>query len=194
MTNEPEWLLFLPHVPSHPSSLRVTVWRRLRTAGAARIQTSVWALPHTPEHEALVNNLLGELAPQGGSALLLLAAPLTPEINRTIVEQFRRDRDEEYDEVLERCADFLVEIVKETDKQKFTFAELEENEVDLRKLESWLDTIRTRDFFGGYSAEAAQAALERCRTAFDGFAEAVYTHEGVNDDTPTPGESGNEHD
>lgn len=195
MSKETQWLLFLPQVPSSPSSLRVTVWRRLRAAGAARIQTSVWALPHTPEHEVLFKDLLAELTPQGGSALLLQAAPLEPTVDEAIIDGFRQDRDEEYGEVLERCADFQAEITKETDKQKFTFAELEENEVDLHKLESWLATIRARDFFQGHSAEAAQQALERCRTALHSFAEAVYEHEGISVETPTPlAESGDEDD
>ncbi len=186
MSEETKWLLFLPQVPSSPSSLRVTVWRRLRAAGAARIQTSVWALPHTPEHETLFKDLLAELTPQGGSALLLRAEPLEPDLNQTIIESFRQDRDEEYGEVLERCADFRAEITKETEKRKFTFAELEENEVDLHRLESWLATIRTRDFFGAQQADAAQRALERCREAFHGFAEAVYEAEEITSDPLTP--------
>lgn len=192
MSEDLQWLLFLPQVPSSPSSLRVTVWRRLRAIGAARIQTSVWALPYTPEHEALFRDLLDELVPQGGSALLLQAVPLEPDLNQSLIERFRQDRDEEYGEVLERCADFRAEIVKETEKRKFTFAELEENEVDLHKLESWLSTIRARDFFQGREADAAQRALERCREVFRGFAETVYAKEGVTDDTSASAELGDE--
>ena len=39
------WLVFIPQLPSSPSSLRVLVWRRMRTAGAAALQQGVWVLP-----------------------------------------------------------------------------------------------------------------------------------------------------
>ena len=61
---------------------------------------------------------------------------------------FHEARDAEYAEVLGRCRDFHAELDKERDAGNLTFAELEENEEDLAKLEAWVGKIRARDRFG----------------------------------------------
>lgn len=180
-----EWLLFLPQLPSSPSSLRVLVWRRLRVAGALGLQNGVWVLPDRPDHERFLQGLVAEIAPQGGSGLLFRATPLQAELPEDIVERFRAERDEEYGEVRGRCTDFLAEIAKETAARNLTFAELEENEEDLEKLVAWLGKVRVRDFFGAPQAEPAAADLARCQAAFEGFAQAVYEQAGLAD----PGET-----
>lgn len=148
----------------------MAVWRRLRAAGAARVQTSVWALPRSDEHEALLRELLGEIAPQGGGGLVLEASALDGEVEAAMVARFRRDRDEEYAEIVERCGQFLGELAKETRQGKFTFAELEENELEFAKLEAWLGTVQERDLFVGARAVEAEDALRSCREALASFA------------------------
>lgn len=185
-----KWLLFLPQLPGTPSSLRVTVWRRLRAAGALGLQNGVWTLPQRPEQERFLSELIREIEPQGGSGLLFVASPISPELHEAVTEQFRRDRDQDYAEFVERCADFLAEIEKETGQQKYTFAELEENEVDLLKLEGWLGKIQARDFFGGHRAEEAVAGLARCREALHLFAGTVYEREGLESTESQPGAEG----
>jgi len=174
-----EWLFFLPQLPSSPSSLRVLVWRRLRAAGALGLQNGVWVLPHGPDHEQFLRDLLAEIAPQGGSGLLFRATPLQANLPDDIAERFRAERDQEYAEFRGRCADFLQEIAKEMQARNLTFAELEENEEDLLKLEAWLGKIRARDFFDAPQAEPSAADLARCQEAFQGFAQAVYGHAGL---------------
>jgi hypothetical protein len=46
-------------------------------------------------------------------------------------------RDEEYGEIIHRCAEFLIKIEQETAAGHFTYAELEENDEDLIKLRTW---------------------------------------------------------
>ena len=132
------WLVFIPQLPSSPSSLRVLVWRRMRAAGAAALQQGVWVLPQTPEHEQFLRDVLLEAQQQGGSGILLVATPLDADQAVEVVERFRADRDQEYHEFGVRCRDFLAEIAKETTAHNFTFAALEENEHDLQKLHTWL--------------------------------------------------------
>ena len=90
------------------------------------------------------------------------------------MERFQSDRSEEYDEFIERSEEFLAEIDKETKKQKFTFAELEENEQDLQRLTNWLEKIQKRDFIGGEKANLASTIIEQCRTVFEDFSTTVY--------------------
>lgn len=174
-----EWLLFLPQLPSSPSSLRVLVWRRLRAAGALGLQTGVWVLPQRPDCERFLHDLVAEIAPQGGRGLLFRATPLQADLPVDIVERFRAERDQEYAEFRGRCADFLQEMLNETERENFTFAELEENEEDLQKLVAWLAKIRARDFFGATQAEPSAVDLARCAEALQGFAQAVYDHAGL---------------
>lgn len=176
---EQTWLVFIPQLPSSPSSLRVLVWRRMRAAGAAALQQGVWVLPQTPEHEQFLRDVLREAQQQGGSGILLVATPLDADRASEVVERFRADRDEEYREFGVQCRDFLAEIAKETAARNLIFAALEENEQDLQKLHTWLEKIRARDFFGALQACAATDALAACERALRGFAEAIYAREGL---------------
>jgi DNA-binding transcriptional regulator PaaX len=183
------WLVFIPHLPSSPSSLRVLVWRRMRAAGAAALQQGVWVLPQTPEHEQFLRDVLHEAQQQGGSGILMVATPFDADQAAEIVERFRADRDQEYREFEVQCRDFLAEIAKETTARNLTFAALEENEHDLQKLHTWLEKIRARDFFGALHARTAANTLVSCENALRGFAEAIYAREGLQEDAED--ESGN---
>jgi hypothetical protein len=173
------WLVFIPQLPSSPSSLRVWVWRRMRAAGAAALQQGVWVLPQTPEYEQFLRDVLREAQQQGGSGILLVATLLDTDRASEVVERFRADRDQEYREFCMRCRDFLAEIVKETETRNLSFAALEENEQDMQKLHTWLGKIRARDFFDAPQGCAAAEALAACERALSGFAKAIYTREGL---------------
>jgi hypothetical protein len=173
------WLVFIPQLPSSPSSLRVLVWRRMRAAGAAALQQGIWVLPQTLEHEQFLRDVLLEAQQQGGSGILMAATPLDADRADEVVERFRADRDQEYREFGVQCGDFLAEIAKETAARNLTFAALEENEQDLQKLHTWLEKIRARDFFGALQARAAADELAACERALSGFAEAIYAREGL---------------
>ena len=151
----------------------------MRSAGAVTLQNGVWLLPQQTAHESFLRGLLEDIRTQAGNGLLLTAQPLAPTQQEALINQFQAERDREYVEFCERCADFYAEIAKETAKQKFIFAELEENDDDLKKLTTWLQKIQARDFFTGSRAAEASAALEQCNAAFQSFSLAVYQHEGI---------------
>ena len=176
---EREWLLFTPQIPAFPSSVRVMVWRRLQHAGAVSLQNGVWILPRSPEHERLIGDLFAEVERQGGSGFILTADAADPTFHARIVAHFHAEREQEYAEFAERCREFRHEIEKETQAQKFTFAELEENEHDLVRLTSWLRKIQGRDFFHGARSEEAVHTLARCRSALEDFTATVYTRAGL---------------
>ena len=71
---------------------------------------------------------------------------------------------------------------------KYTFAEMEEGEQDLEKLARWLTKIRERDFFPDEHRQQSATMLARCRSVLDGFSQAVYIAEGVQEaaDSATP--------
>lgn len=178
MTNV-EWLLFLPQLPATPSSLRVAVWRKLRAAGALSLQQGVWVLPRLEGSEAFLTRLLAYIKDEEANAQILRVQGMTQTTHEEIIEQFQADRAEEYHEFLEQSGLLLAEIEKETQGGKFTFAELEENEQNLRRLRSWLAKIQKRDFFKSEIADDARAALMQCQEALSAFSQKVYSREGI---------------
>jgi hypothetical protein len=129
--------------------------------------------------EDRLQELLADVIPLGGRGLILVSAPLDPAEQDVLLNRFRSDRDHEYSEFSEQCHAFLAEVEKETAREKFTFAELEELDEDLKKLTGWLQKIQNRDFFSAPAGTEAVAALQRCRNEFEQFAAQVYALEAV---------------
>jgi hypothetical protein len=173
------WLLLLAQLPSTPSSARVALWRRLRAIGATAAVNGAWVLPDTAPHAKFFEELRRRILGQGGTAFVLVVPVCPPDVHQAIVGRYRADRGREYDEFAERCAAHLAEISKEAGAGKYTFAEMEESEQDLEKLARWLPKIKARDFFPDERAHQAEELLARCRDALEGFSQAVYAAEGV---------------
>ncbi len=87
-----------------------------------------------------------------------------------VVARFKADRDEQYREFV----NFEAEIAKEVAINKYTYAELEEEDIDLRKLQGWLEKIRKLDFSGAALAEDAAAGLRGCEELLDAYARRVF--------------------
>jgi hypothetical protein len=166
------WLLLVYRVPSEPSRLRSAVWRRLKSLGAIYLQNSAAALPASASTERALRKLRREIIEMSGTAVLLSCAVLAGESE--VRAAFEAARNDEYAEVVDRCEDFLAQVKKEHVASHFTFAELEENEVDLEKLRNWFARIRQRDAFGASGRPEAEKALETCQQALDEYAARVY--------------------
>jgi hypothetical protein len=182
-SSAPGWLLLLGQLPSTPSRARVALWRRLRAVGATTMVNSAWLLPDTVQHAELFEQLRQDILRHHGTGFVLNIPSPSPEVRDAIVRRFRADRAREYDEFAERCLALLDEIGKETKAEKYTFAEMEEGEQDLDKLARWLAGIHARDFFPDERRQQAAVLMARCRSALNGFAQAVYIAEGVQEIT-----------
>ena len=172
---EPGWLLLVYRVPSEPSRLRATVWRRLKSLGAIYLQSSAAALPASVQAERALRKLRSEILDMSGTAVLLSCAVLGGEAD--IRAAFQAARNDEYEEIVDKCQDFLAGLRKEYDENHFTFAELEENEVDLVKLKTWLERVRERDVFGAEGLPTALSSLAECEDQLDAYAARVYAEE-----------------
>jgi hypothetical protein len=169
-----DWLVLLAQLPSKPSSARVALWRRMRAVGATPVVNGAWVLPETNVHEEFFEQSREIIVGRGGTGFVLRVSDSSPESNESIVRLFRSDRSREYDEFAERCTAFLNEISRESTAEKFTFAEMEEGEQELRKLTRWLGKIQARDFFPDERGEQSVARLAQCRRALRDFSRAVY--------------------
>ena len=170
-----EWLLLVYRIPSEPSRLRSAVWRRLKSLGAIYLQNSAAALPASVGAERALRKLRSEIVAMPGSAVLLSCRVLAGASD--VHAAFQAARDDEYEEIADRCEDFLAQVRKEHVASHFSFAELEENEVDLVKLRNWFARVRQRDVFGASGRPAAEQALAACEQALEGYAARVYEEE-----------------
>src|SRR5262249_28429456 len=122
-----------------------------------------------------LRKLRREILDMSGSAVLLSAGVLAGEAE--VREQFQAARDDEYEEIVDKCQDFLQQVQKEYDENHFTYAELEENEVDLVKLRNWFAKVAERDVFGASGRAATERALEECEQSLEAYAARVFAEE-----------------
>ncbi len=172
-----KWLLLLTQIPASASSARVALWRRLRAAGATSVEHGAWMLPESQGHQTLLKELADTVESHGGSASLFEATAVADD--KEMIARFAMDRQREYQEFATRAQGLLDEIAKEIAAKKFTFAELEEVEDDLKKLEVWLAKIGARDFFEGEARKTAHKQFADCVRAVEGFAAKVYAADGM---------------
>lgn len=171
-----EWLLLVYRIPSEPTRLRAGVWRKIKGLGAIYVQNSAAAIPCSPTTERAFRALRAEITELGGIAYVFVATALSGQTQ--LAEAFNAARDDEYDEIVDRCEDFLAQVHKEYDAAHFTFAELEENDEDLAKLRRWLDKVRSRDVLGAQRLDDAVSAIGRCEVALEEYGARVYVEEG----------------
>ena len=169
------WLVLIYRVPPEPTRLRSTVWRRIKSLGAIYLQNSAAALPASTATERALRRLRREIIDMNGTAILLSCDVLAGESD--VRGAFQAARNEEYEEIVDRCEDFLQQVKKEYAENHFTYAELEENEVDLVKLRNWLAKVRERDAFDADGRHAAEEALEACEQSLEAYAARVYAEE-----------------
>ena len=182
-----EWFVLVYKLPAEPTRYRASVWRKLKAAGAVYLQNGVAALPADPGGERVMRGIVQEVNESGGVSYLLRGGAVGDEAG--LVRAFDEARDAEYSEVLDRCREFHAELEKEREAVKFTFAELEENEEDLAKLEAWFGKIHARDRFGAPLATEAERALSACREDLEDFATSVYEAADHGSADPTRGQT-----
>ena len=98
-TSRRRWLLFIHQLPSQPSNLRVTTWRRLQQIGAIPLKQAVYALPDTPDAREDFEWLKTDVKAAGGDATVFAAAHVDSWSDEGLVEEFRRARQETYGEL-----------------------------------------------------------------------------------------------
>lgn len=176
-----QWLLFTYKVPAEPAAGRVGMWRRLKGMGAVYLQGGVCLLPKTDDHVRRLKMLENDAAGIGGEAVLLETIAFDAGQEHKVLERFRADREDQYREFIGKCDAFEAEIAKEFRIEKFSYAELEEEDADLRKLQGWLEKIRKIDFYDAPLGKVAAERLAACEAALARYAERVFEVQGEGD-------------
>lgn len=171
------WLLLIYKVPAEPSKFRVAIWRRIRSLGAVYLQNSICVLPTTTEHQRQFRMIQTDIDRAGGEAVIFETLALDTKQEERVVAYFKHDRDQDYEEFLDKCVDYKKEIEKEVKADHYTFAEVKENDEDLKKLKNWLERIKALDFYCAPARETAEQRLVECEELLEAYANEVFERE-----------------
>jgi hypothetical protein len=168
------WLLVLVRLAGEPSRHRVAVWRELRRVGAVPVTQGAWLMPATPWFLA-AEQKVRELAERGeGEVITVEVAGGDDHAGAALASAFAQARVAEWAEFSADCDKFDAEIAKEIRIQKFTLAELDEEEQSLDRLRRWYRELRLRDVQNLPEAAVAEQRLKECTEAFEDYADQVY--------------------
>jgi len=184
-------MLVIVRLAGEPSRLRVGVWRELRRVGAVPLVQGVWAMPATPVFTAAVETAR-EVARRGNGELVCVEVIARDDDSTNALRAaFTAARAEEWIEFDADCDKFDAEIAKEIGKQKFTLAELEEEEQSLERLRRWYRDLKLRDVLELPQARDAEQRLKHCAEILEDYADQVYR---VMHETAEPGPGGRRSD
>jgi hypothetical protein len=150
-------LLLLVGVPPRPSSLRVRVWRRLRSLGAVPLKRSAYLLPDTPERYEDFQWLAQEIERDGGEATLIRVQQIENVSPAQVLRLFHEPRDQDFKTLAARYRKLLQEL--ERAKSDGARARIREQAARLAKDRQ---RIRDIDFFdapGGAEVSRLEEAI-----------------------------------
>lgn len=165
------WLLICYRAPKQPSTARVAAWRRLHRLGALYVGPSTCLLPVDLVDDRALETVAEGITGAGGSIDTLRIEAFAADAQQALLHRLNAGRDAEYDEVVEQAQALVAELDRESQRGKFTFAEVEENEADLVKLRRWLEAIGRRDRYGAAGRDRAEQAVAEADRALHVFTE-----------------------
>jgi len=172
------WLAVTYKVPTEPSRTRVYLWRKLKELGAVYVQQGAAILPLSDTLLAQVLALKAEVVSSGGEVLVGRMKFVDEEDDARVIGAFQLQRDGDYDEIVEQCERLVYELDRETEKEKFTYAEIEENETELTRIHKWMERIIARDWFSASGHARAQQAIEDAEKRSMLYTEEVERRQG----------------
>jgi ChrB-like protein len=141
-----EWVLLTYRLPREPSTPRISVWRRLRRLGVAKLVDGLVALPADARTREQLDWVAVEIREAGGTAGVWLARPASAAAEREVAAGMARDRAGEYEKLREQAARALALPAGERARM-------------LKRLRSQLRSIGRRDFFPPPQRDVAVTAV-----------------------------------
>ena len=152
------WILLSSRLPREPTRLRLAVWRRLKRIGAVLLHDTVWILPADAKTREAFEWLAEEIEEQGGTALTWEAQSLSADQDRRVVQQFRSEADERYEELAASARAIRRAAIGR--RRRVRSGQLAQAIRQLRGLDRALRLERRRDYFRAPGRVAAEAVLE----------------------------------
>ena len=152
------WLLFVHQLPSHPSNLRVSTWRRLQQLGAIPLKQAVYVLPDTASAREDFEWLKTEVKGAGGDASVFAAGNVDAWSDDALVEEFRRSRQDAY-AALARDAEHALKRASGARRPRGARAPAIHRLLDIFR--ERLTAIDSIDFFGSAGRDRVITLLEQ---------------------------------
>ena len=147
------WLLLVHQLPATPSNLRVRTWRRLQQLGAVAVKQAVHALPDSAAAREDFEWLKAEIEAAGGQASVFVADTVDTWSNDALIDEFRRLRQEAYDELTRDATHVLKAFSRNAKRRRPQRA--------LRQFKERLAAIERVDFFGSAGRDRAALVLRQ---------------------------------
>jgi len=173
------WTVLILRLPSEPSRHRVAVWRELRRVGAVQLGQGIWALPDSPAFAGPVSKVVGLVGQHDGEVLVLNAGGADEPTSERLRSQYDDARRAEWVEFASECGKCVAEFEREIRNEKFTLAELDEEEQNVDRLRRWHRELRSRDLFTSVDVDLTQGHLDACADGLDRFTALVYAAVGL---------------
>jgi len=154
--SQPPLLLLLVGLPPTPSSLRVRIWRRLRSLGAVPLKRSAYLLPDTPERYEDFQWLAQEIQREGGDATLMRVQQIENVDRADVLRLFHEPRDQDYRHLATRYRKLLQSLDR---KSAAASARVQD---ELARLAKDHQRVREIDFFdapGGAEVRRLEEAI-----------------------------------
>lgn len=145
------WISLILSLPADSTTIRMRMWRALKTAGAVVLRDGVYVLPARADCVAILNSLAEEIRAHGGIAWCV-------ELAGAEAEEFQQlfDRSTSYSEFATAIASCLGNLAQ---------VPVAEAARQVRKLRKTLQQIMSTDFFPGTAREEADTTLQKLESA-----------------------------
>jgi hypothetical protein len=171
------WTLVTYQAPASPSTARVAAWRGLHGLGALYLGPSVCVLPSRLADPAALEPIASRVRAGGGTFQMMSVEAFGAESEVYLQQRCNEARAAEYAEIVERAQALVAELAREGAREKFTFAEVEENEADLVRLRQWFRRVAVRDLFGCAARADAEAAVHDAAERLAAFVDEAIGRE-----------------
>lgn len=150
------WLILTATLPSHPSALRVRVWRALKATGAGTLREGVYVLPASAPTAPALWELERTIGDAGADAHMLRVTARDTAQEQAFRALFSR-------------ADLYAELLAGIKALRTRIRKASEPELHkaLRGLDQQLQAIQASDFFPGKDGERVSAALAALHRAVE---------------------------
>lgn len=127
------WVQLVLSLPTQNTTVRMRVWRSLKTIGAAVLRDGVYILPATASHQQALNHIASEVKSGGGIAYIFQV-----EDQDAVDLKSLFDRQEDYESLYTQLTSL---------RQQLSATTLDDSLKQVRKLRKTLNHIKDIDFF-----------------------------------------------
>ena len=155
-TRTAAWLLLIINLPGTNQTLRMRLWRGIKSAGVGLLRDGAYLLPYSESSRKVLEEQAGEIKAGGGLAHIISFDAHSPGQNAELVALF--DRTAEYSEAIQGLEVLKTEFAKLGEVQ---------SRQQLAAVTRDAAAILARDFFPGESRKQMENALADAEAAFN---------------------------